>query len=136
MSYLSVTRQDFHFRPAVCGGGITDWDMLNMSSDVSSTGAELAGGAPWTMEPDSMETRRSSAVWHMKETKTPILILHSERDERVPLSQATAFHHGCLCHNVPCEMVTYPREPYVVAERLHRIDMLNRIKRFYDLHLQ
>ena len=27
LSYLTVTRQDFHFPAAVCGGGITDWNM-------------------------------------------------------------------------------------------------------------
>ena len=101
LSYLSVTRQDFHFRAAVCGGGITDWDMLTMSSDVPSIEAELAGGAPWKMQPDSLTTRRSSAVWHIKDIKTPILILHSARDERVPISQATAFHRGLPLSQCP-----------------------------------
>ena len=77
-----MTRQDFRFRAAVCGGGITDWDMLTVSSDVPSIEAELNGSALWTMESDSVKTRRSSAVWHMKDIKTPILILHSERDDR------------------------------------------------------
>ena len=34
LSYLAVARQDFHFSAAVCGGGITDWNMLTVSSDV------------------------------------------------------------------------------------------------------
>ena len=62
VSHLSVTRQDFHFRAAVCGGGITDWDMLTMSSDVPLIEAELAGGAPRKMKLDSVKTRHSSAV--------------------------------------------------------------------------
>ena len=139
LTYLSVTRQEFPFKAAVCGGGVTDWDMLVMTSDIPTIEAEMAGGAPWEMEANDLRTRHASAVWHMmdrSESKTPVLILHSERDERVPISQATAFHHGCLSHGLPCELVIYPRERHMVAERLHRIDMLKRIKRFYDLHLR
>ena len=139
LAYLSVTRQEFHFKAAVCGGGVVDWDMLVMTSDIPTIEAEMAGGAPWEMEANDLRTRHASAVWHMmdrSESKTPVLILHSERDERVPISQATAFHRGCLSHGLPCELVIYPRERHMVAERLHRIDMLKRIKRFYDLHLR
>ena len=139
LSYLSVTRQEFLFKAAVCGGGITDWDMLVMSSDISAVEAEMAGGAPWTMDANDLRTRHASAVWHVANgasTKTPVLILHSERDERVPVSQAVAFHRACLSHDIPCQMVIYPREPHRMTERLHRIDMLKRIKQFYDLHLR
>ena len=139
LTYLAVTRQDFPFKAAVCGGGVTDWDMLVMTSDVPTIEAEMAGGAPWEMKASEVRTRDASAVWHMIESsnsKTSILILHSECDERVPVSQATAFHRGCLFHELPCELVVYPRERHIVAERLHRIDMLERTKRFYDLHLR
>ena len=138
LSYLSVTRPDFRFGAAVCGGGVTDWDMLTMSSDIPAVEEELAGGAPWNMGTESLKTRHSSPVWYMKDIdiKTPILILHSEKDERIPPSQAVAFHRGCLYHKYHCEMVIYPREPHMVAERLHRIDMLKRIRQFYDSHLQ
>ena len=74
----------------------------------------------------------------MKDIKTPILILHGEEDARVPVTQAIAFHRGCLHRGIPCEMVTYPREGHMIPgppERQHFIDMLKRIRRFYDLHL-
>lgn len=135
LSYLSITRPDFHFRAAVCGGGITDWDMLTMSSDFPSLQSELADGAPWTSNPNSTCIRHASAIWHMENITTPILMLHSEADERIPLSQATAFHRGCMNRKIKCELIVYPREPHVVAERWHRIDMLRRIKDFYDLHM-
>ena len=138
LSYLSVTRPDFRFSAAVCGGGVADWDMLTMSSDIPAVEEELDGGAPWNMDVGSLKTRHSSPVWHMKDIKTPtpILILHSEKDERVPVSQAFAFYRGCMHHKYHCEMVLYPREPHMVAERMHRIDMLKRIRQFYDMHLQ
>ncbi|KAI9734533.1 MAG: hypothetical protein M1834_002134 [Cirrosporium novae-zelandiae] len=144
LSYLSVTRPtSFHFKAAVCGAGVTEWDMMVMTSDFYLFEAELAGNTPWGADSKSgKKSRHGSAIWHMKPSKnnnnnnkTPILILHGEDDVRVPLSQATAFHRGCLHHGIPCEMVTYPREGHHVVERLHILDMLRRVRRFYDFHL-
>ncbi|KAI9817868.1 MAG: hypothetical protein M1827_000987 [Pycnora praestabilis] len=135
LSYLAVTRPDFVFKAAVCGAGVSDFDMMSMTSDAPFFEAELAGKAPWEVDADSTEGRHGSAIWNMKAVKTPILILHGEEDARVPLTQGVAFHRGCLHHGVPCEMVRYPREPHVIAERKHLVDMLKRIRRFYDSHL-
>lgn len=138
LSYLAVTRADFHFRAALCGAGVTDWDMMWMTSDAPWFEAELAGRAPWDSEAKSTAARHGSAIWNMKNAQTPVLILHGEDDVRVPLTQAIAFHRGCLHHGIPCEMVTYPREGHmapVPPERQHFLDMLKRIRRFYDLHM-
>ena len=135
LSYLAVTRDDFKFKAAVCGAGVTDWDMLTMSSDAPFFEAELAGKAPWECDAGNTKGRHGSAIWHMDKVKTPILILHGENDERVPLSQAVAFHRGCLHYGVPCEFVTYPRESHVISERKHLVDMLKRMRRFFDMHL-
>lgn len=136
LSYLATTRDDFNFKAAVCGAGITDWDMMTMTSDEFFFEAELAGKAPWECGAGNTEARHGSAIWHMENVKTPILILHGEDDEIVPLSQAMAFHRGCLHYGVPCEFVTYPRELHVMRERKHLVDMLKRIRRFFDMHLK
>ena len=137
LSYLAVTRPDFRFRAAVCGGGVVDWDMLTMSSKFSVFEAELApGGAPWAVsKPGDTATRHASPIWHMKSIDTPILMLHGEADETIPLSQAIAFHRGCVYHQINCQLVIYPREPHGIAERWHRIDMLRRIEEFLALHM-
>ena len=135
LSFLATTRQDFHFKAAICGAGVSDWDMMCMSSDAPLFEAELAGKAPWETNSSDTKARHGSAIWHMEKVKTPILIIHGEEDKRVPLNQAVAFHRGCLHHDVPCEMVTYPREGHSFKERKHMVDMLKRIRRFCDLHL-
>lgn len=136
LSYLAVTRDDFRFKAAVCGAGITDWDMMTMSSDTYYEDAEALGKAPWECDAGNTKARHASAIWHMDKVKTPILILHGEDDEVVPLSQAVAFHRGCLHHRVPCEFVIYPREGHRMVERKHLVDMLKRIRRFFDTHLK
>lgn len=135
LSYLSVTRPDFQFKGAICGAGVTDWDLMSMTSDLPSFESQLAGKAPWEDGSRKTQNRQGSAIWHMDNINTPILILHGEKDVRVPTSQAIAFHRGCLHRKIPCEMVIYPREGHKIRERLHILDMLKRVRRFVDLHL-
>lgn len=139
LSYLAVTRDStFHFQAAMCGAGISDWDLAIMTSDEPLFGVQIAGHAPWDVDRSNTQNRQGSAIWHMQDIKTPILILHGENDLSVPVSQARAFHQGCLHRGVPCELVVYPREGHGMFppfERSHYIDMLERMKQFFDNHL-
>ena len=136
LSYLAVTRPDFHFKAAICGAGVTSWDAMCETSHEVQYETELTGGAPWEFEVTSLKGRQGSAIWHMKNVKTPILIMHGEKDTTVPVEQAIAFHRGCLHYKITCEMVTYPQEGHRIFERYHYLDMLNRIRKFCDLHLK
>lgn len=152
LSYFAVTRDDFQFRGAICGAGVTDWDSMVMMSDAYSMQAEIASGAPWDVDENSRpgkdstspekqwigdtNGRSASALWRMRNVRTPVLILHGENDVRVPLEQAIAFYRACVRNNVPVDMVTYPREGHLIGERRHLIDMWERMRRFCSLHLQ
>lgn len=145
LSYLLAVRRNSQSSPgsnwkikgAICGAGVTDWDMMSMTSDMPTFGAELAGVAPWLTGRGegkaSITGRGGSAIWEMKGQEIPpILILHGEKDERVPLTQAVAFRRGCQYWEVPFEMAVYPREGHSFKERAHLIDMLKRVSRFCD----
>ena len=136
LSYFATMEPDFHFKAAICGAGVTDWDMLVMSSDYPFYEAELAGGTPWTSKPSNTKVRDASPIWHMKQITTPLLVLHGEKDARIPISQAIAFYRGCLHHKISCEMVFYPREGHFIVERNHRMNILERIEDFFDHHLK
>ncbi|KAK5047513.1 hypothetical protein LTR84_006610 [Exophiala bonariae] len=143
-AYLAATRNDFPFRGAICGAGVTDLDMLVMTSCHPWYETDLAGMAPWDSDLTDTRNRSRSPTWALKKLSDdmrsgvnpmPILILHPENDQTVPVSQALSFHRGCLLHGIPCELVTYPDEDHVVEQRSHRIDMLERILAFCKLHL-
>jgi dipeptidyl aminopeptidase/acylaminoacyl peptidase len=141
LSYVSAVRNDFAFKGAICGAGVSDWDTLTMTSDLPWYEAALAGSAPW-IAPNGAKNvlaRHGSPLWHMQHTKTedrtPVLILHGEEDKRVPVSQAISFHRGCLALDWPCDFAVYPREEHRFVERAHMVDMLKRVRRFCDLHL-
>jgi dipeptidyl aminopeptidase/acylaminoacyl peptidase len=66
---------------------------------------------------------------HVKNVRTPVLILHGEADQRVPLSQGEEWFRALRHFGVPAELVVFPRashgfprgsEPKQVAEILDR----------------
>ncbi len=134
MSAWAVT-QTARFKAAVMGAGVSDWGMMIMTSDVPDFEQELGGSAPW----DGPAQRRHlelSPITFARNVSTPVLMLHGENDARVPLSQATGFHRALRKQGVPVEFVVYPREPHGVAERAHQIDILKRVRRWYDRWLK
>lgn len=134
LSAWAVT-QTGRFKAAVMGAGVSDWGMMVMTSDLPDFEQELGGSAPW----DGEAQRRHldlSPIAYAHYVRTPVLILHGEKDARVPLSQATGFHRALRKQGVPVEFVVYPREPHGVAERAHQIDILKRVRRWYDRWLQ
>ena len=117
------------------GAGVSEWGMMVMTSDLPDFEQELGGSAPWDGEAQRRHLELSP-ITYSRHVTTPVLILHGEKDARVPLSQATGFHRALRKQGVPVEFVVYPRESHSVAERAHQIDILQRVRRWYDRWLQ
>ena len=69
----------------------------------------LGGSAHWT--PDAKP--RNDPIRFVKDVETPVLILHGEKDKRVPVGQAIGFMRGLRREGKfpkRSEMVIYPRE--------------------------
>jgi len=134
MAARAVTRTR-RFKAAIMGAGVSDWGTMSMTSDLPCFESEIAGGAPW----DGLERRRPielSPIYAARDVTTPVLILHGEKDERVPLNQAIGFHRALRSASVPVEFVVYPREPHDITERNHQIDVLRRVRTWYDRWLK
>jgi dipeptidyl aminopeptidase/acylaminoacyl peptidase len=130
MSAWAIT-QTQRFKAAIMGAGVSDWGMMVMNGDVPDFEQELGGSAPW----DGRDQQRHldlSPITFAKQIRTPVLILHGEKDARVPLSQATGFYRALRKQGVPGVFVTYPREPHGISERVHQLDILRRVRSWYD----
>lgn len=118
------------FKAAIVGAGPTDWGMMIATSDVPTFQSRLGGGNPYTgVGPHAFDAQ--SPISFVSRATTPTLILHGEEDVRVPVSQAIFLHRGLRQHNVPAELVIYPREPHRIRERQHNLDMLRRVAEWY-----
>jgi len=145
LSYLSAVRNGIHglgwrFRAVIAGAGVSDWDSMTLVSDIGYSQGQHAGGVPWNMEKSSISTRTGSALWEFKGAAKekripPMLILHGEKDSRVPISQAWGFRRALDAAGIPFEFVTYPREDHTFRERNHLEDLTRRTLQFIKKHL-
>lgn len=127
--------QTERFRCGVMGAGVSDWGMMVAESDLPTFEAGLGGSTGWEgIGPHPHD--RISPISFVHRVKTPVLMLHGERDERVPVSQAQFFARGLRRYGVENELVVYPREPHGLRERAHQIDASRRLRAWFDRWLK
>jgi pterin-4a-carbinolamine dehydratase len=126
------------FKAAVSQRGV--YDQLNMfgSGDIPESIEWYHNGLP---RPETLaELWEFSPAAHAGQVTTPTLLLHSELDYRVPISQAETFFAALRRHgNRDATMVRYPNEGHELSrsgQPLHRIDRLYRIVGWFDRFVQ
>ncbi len=123
------------FQAGVMGAGVSDWGMMVAESDMPTFEAGLGGTVGWE-SPGPHQHDAVSPISFAHRVKTPVLLLHGERDLRVPISQARFFAQALRHYRVPNELVVYPREPHGLQERNHQIDALRRTRAWFDRWLR
>jgi dipeptidyl aminopeptidase/acylaminoacyl peptidase len=131
MTAWTVTQTD-RFKCAVMGAGLS-----NLASDQGQNDIPRCNDDYWDVSAyeDATPYLQRSAVTFMKNAKTPTLILHGEKDERVRVPQAWEMHRGLQWVGVETDLVTYPREQHPIRERAHQIDLLERVLSWYGRFL-
>ncbi len=131
MSEWAIT-QTLLFKAAVSGAG-----MANLISEYGTEQHPSYDEWFWSI-PYEKPTGflNSSPFLHLKNTKTPTLILQGDADTVDPLGQSQELYRGLKRYGVQTELVVYPREPHGFHEERHLIDRLNRIVAWYDKFLK
>ena len=131
MAEWAITQTN-DFKAAVSGAG-----MANLISEFGTedhpAGDEWFYGVPWE-KPEGF--LNSSPFLHLKNAKTPTLVLQGDADTIDPLGQSQELYRGLKRYGVESELVVYPREPHGFQEEKHLLDRLNRILAWYDKYLK
>jgi dipeptidyl aminopeptidase/acylaminoacyl peptidase len=115
------------FHVAETDRSISNWFSWYGSSDAQGLTDWEFYGPPW--EQDSLYTALSPLRFARTIT-TPLLIVHSEDDFRVPITDAEQLYLNLRRRRVPVEFVRYPRSfhglsrtgpPWLLVDRLERI---------------
>jgi len=115
------------FRVAETDRSISNWFSWYGSSDAQGLTEYEFYGPPW--EQDSLY-RALSPFTFARNMNTPLLIVHSEEDFRVPITDAEQLFVMLKKRRVPTELVRYPRSshglsrngpPWLLVDRLERI---------------
>ncbi|MBI9043793.1 MAG: prolyl oligopeptidase family serine peptidase [Anaerolineaceae bacterium] len=126
------------FKAAVSQRGVYDEFNMFGSGDIPESVEWYFNGVP---RPETMmEVWDHSPAAHAANVTTPLMILHSELDFRVPISQAeTFFAYLRRQGNRNAVMVRYPDEGHELSRSghpLHRVDRLYKIMSWFDQHVQ
>jgi len=70
-------------------------------------------GTPWT---NPEQYTKWSPSYYVKNFKTPCLVIHSERDFRVPLEQGLQLFTSLQRMNVPSKLLVFPDEDHFVSK--------------------
>jgi dipeptidyl aminopeptidase/acylaminoacyl peptidase len=125
-----VTRTD-RFMAAIPRAGISNLVTQNYLSYYHDYLAVEFGSFPH--EGAMMDTLWArSPLRHVSRVHTPVLFIHGENDNDVPIAEAEQFFIALKDVGVETQMLRYPREGHGLRETNHVIDALVRSMTWYD----
>ncbi len=138
------------------GGFMTNWivghterfraaaTQRSISNNVSAFGVsdigwhfweyEMGNASPWS-DPQRLVER--SPLTYAPRVKTPLLILHAERDLRCPIEQAEQFFTALRLHGVETQFVRFPEDNHDLTrggKPRNRVEHARRIADWFDAH--
>jgi dipeptidyl aminopeptidase/acylaminoacyl peptidase len=128
-----ATYASHRFRAAVGGAGIYNWISEAGTNDTRMHEQLTHWDQP--LYENFLGYLQRSPIYHIQRARTPVLLLHGERDESCPVGQAVEFHTALKWQGVPVELVIYPREAHGMDEAAHRLDFLRRGLDWFDRYL-
>jgi dipeptidyl aminopeptidase/acylaminoacyl peptidase len=131
MAEWAITQTN-RFKAAVSGAGMADL-ATEYGTEEHPSYDEWFYGLPYE-KPEGFV--RSSPITHIKNAKTPTLILQGEADTVDPLSQSQMLYRALKRYGVPAELVQYPREPHGLHEEKHLSDRLRRLVDWFEKYMK
>ncbi len=122
-----VTTKTNRFKAAETDRMISEWTYWYGASDAQGLTEDEFFGHPWD---NQVMYDTLSPIRHVKNVKTPTLLVQSEEDFRTPIGDAELWFEALKKEGVPAEFVRYPRsnhdlsrtgEPWLLVDRLSRI---------------
>ncbi len=131
----AATALSEHFAAAVAFVGLSDQIFSLGTSDIPNE-LYLVHTRRWPWEDWQFALERSP-LYHTGNARTPLLILHGDRDPRVHPSQSLALYRYIkLRTDTPVRLVWYPGEGHGNSDTAAQLDYAMRVKRWMDHYLK
>ncbi len=127
-----VIGQTDRFKAAGVGAAVTNLWSFTGTSDILDFLPGYFNGEPWE---NFDGYREHSPMNYVQNVKTPSLVLHGERDLRVPISQGYEFYNALKRRGVKTKMVVYPRQPHGPREPKFLLDVAKRHLAWTEEHI-
>jgi dipeptidyl aminopeptidase/acylaminoacyl peptidase len=111
------------FKCAVVGAGLSNAVSYWGTADIVSQRERLHGGTPW--EARKMYDEQSPLTF-LPQVKTPTLIFHGEKDERVPVGQSLETYRTLKRLGITTQLVIYPDQGHGLRIPSYQLDKIHR----------
>jgi dipeptidyl aminopeptidase/acylaminoacyl peptidase len=132
MTMWTVT-QTKRFRAAVAGAGIANWQSYYGQNLIDQWMIPFFGSSVYD---DPAVYEKSSPIHHIKNVKTPTLIVVGERDAECPAPQSYEFWHALRTLGVPTQLIVYPGEGHLFIKPENQVDRQDRTVAWFDKYLK
>lgn len=112
MTSMIITKTN-RFKAASSGAPVTNLMSFNGTADIPSFIPDYFESEFWD---DAAIYAKHSAMFNIKNAKTPTLIQHGEADVRVPIAQGYELYNALKRQGVPTRMIVLPRQPHGPTE--------------------
>ncbi len=112
MTSTVVTKTD-RFKSAIVGAAVTNLASFTGTADIPEFARSYFRSWPWE---DAAVYVSHSALFHAGNVRTPSLVVHGDRDERVPVTQGWEFYNALRLRGVPTDLLILPRQPHGIRE--------------------
>lgn len=130
------------FKAAAAGAPLTDmvsmYDMIYWNAGIGDMQIFEASQGRLTTGPwDNWEAyTRNSPVYHVKDVRTPLLMLHNDKDGAVDFEQGIEYYNALRRLKKPVTMITYRGENHGLGKRENMRDYSIRMMEFFDYYLK
>jgi dipeptidyl aminopeptidase/acylaminoacyl peptidase len=111
------------FKCAAYGAGLTNAVSYWGTADIVAQRERLHGGTPWEARQMFDE---QSPLTYLAKARTPTLIFHGEKDERVPAGQSQETYRTLKRLGVTAQLVIYPDQGHGLTMPSYQIDKMRR----------
>lgn len=132
MTSMIITKTN-RFKAASAGAPVTNMTSFNGTADIPSFLPDYFEAEFWD---DPELYRKHSAVFNVKNARTPTLIQHGENDLRVPIGQGYELFNALRRQGVPTRMIVFPRQPHGIQEPRLQIATMQSNLDWFDKYLK
>jgi len=128
------------FKAAFSGAGVSSLiDLYNDRWESGDSRQSYVKDGMFNMRNTLTEAREkyieNSPILYADRVQTPVLMLHNQEDNAVPVGQSLNFFVALRSLNKPAWLLQYNNEKHTISEEYKRIDFQKRLKGFFDFYL-
>lgn len=132
MTSMIITKTN-RFKAASSGAPVTNLMSFNGTADIPSFVPDYFESEFWD---NPAIYAKHSAMFNIKNARTPTLIQHGEADVRVPISQGYELYNALKRQGVPTRMIVLPRMPHGPNEPKMQIAAMQSNLDWFDKYLK